>query len=284
MQTLNTNNRSSSSSVSDTLSNCSSIATSNTAPLTTAKNDSASEVHLGHSGTQNEHSDLRGAILNAYHAECEAELLRVENQALKERCSYLEEEAAKPPHCTKPHGMSSRDRGEISRLKADKILAQSKLERSERMRNLLKTDIEQASERYDSMYRYHRREIARLNTRNEALKDGHGLLKSQLDTACTEARTHAKTELAALTSLVAANLERAAFKRQIWELENRCTELRVEASKPTPCSQPHSTSRPRTYSQATTDAATMTEPLQSDIIFALPTPPVTPLPMPLPEP
>ncbi|KAJ2496291.1 hypothetical protein GGI11_008251, partial [Coemansia sp. RSA 2049] len=70
--------------------------------------------------------------------------------------------------------------------------------------------------------------------------------------------------------------------RQIWELQDQCTQLRVEASKPTPCSRPHSISRPRTNSQATVDVATMTEPLQSDTIVTPPTPPATPQPQPQP--
>ncbi|KAJ2505188.1 hypothetical protein H4217_009280, partial [Coemansia sp. RSA 1939] len=201
MQTLNTNSRSSSSSsVSDTLSNRSSIAAFSTAPHMTAENDAAPKVCLGRSDTQNEHADLRKAILNAYHAECEAEFPRKENQLLKERCALLKEDAARPPRCTKPHGMSSRERLEIVRLKGDKSLAQCKLERYERMQNMLKADIERAKERYESMDCYHKRKIDWLNARNEELKSECDSLKGQLDAACTEARTHANAVLAARTS------------------------------------------------------------------------------------
>ncbi|KAJ2589037.1 hypothetical protein GGH99_007605 [Coemansia sp. RSA 1285] len=244
METCNSNNRSSSSSASDTLSN----------------------------------------FLNAYHAECEAEFLRMENQLLKEHCALLEEDAARPPRCTKPHGMSSRERAEIAHLKADKGLAQTRLERSERMQNLLKADIKRAKEQYDGMYRSQRLMVDWLNARNKELKGEIGSLKSQLDAACAEARTRANAELAARTSVVAAANERSALKRQIWELQGQCTQLRVEVSKPTPCSRPHSASRPRTHSQATVDAATMAELLQSDTTAALPTPPTTPQPTPRPEP
>ncbi|KAJ2737691.1 hypothetical protein H4S06_006577, partial [Coemansia sp. BCRC 34490] len=127
MRILNSNNHSSSSSVSDTLSNCSSIAASSTAPRTTAENDAASKACLGHNDTQSEHSDLRKAILNTYHAGCEAEFLRKENQLLKERCALLKKDEARPPRCTKPHGMSSRERLEIVRLKENKSLAQCRL-------------------------------------------------------------------------------------------------------------------------------------------------------------
>ncbi|KAJ2611784.1 hypothetical protein EV177_003312 [Coemansia sp. RSA 1804] len=123
-----------------------------------------------------------------------------------------------------------------------------------------------------------------LNARNKELKDEIGLLKSQLNAACAETRAHANAELAARTSVVAATNERSALKRQIWELQDQCTQLRVEASKPTPCSRPHSASRPRTKSQATVAAATMTEPLQSDTTTALPIPPATSQPTPRPEP
>ncbi|KAJ2514239.1 hypothetical protein H4217_005868 [Coemansia sp. RSA 1939] len=285
METCNSNNRSSSSlSVSDTLSNCSVIVAPNTSSYTTAKNDAAPKVCPGYSDIQSKHSDLRGAILNAYHAECEAEFLRMENQLLKERCALLEEDAARPPRCIKPHGMFSCERAEIAHLKADKGLAQTRLERSERMQNLLKTDIKRAKEQYDGMYRSQRLMVDWLNARNKELKGEIGSLKSQLDAACAEARTHANAELAARTSVVAATNERSALKRQIWELHDQCTQLRVEDSKPTPCSRPHSASRPRTHSQATVDAATMTEPLQSGTTTALPTPPTIPQSTPRPEP
>ncbi|KAJ2758375.1 hypothetical protein H4S06_002728 [Coemansia sp. BCRC 34490] len=132
------------------------------------------------------------------------------------------------------------------------------------------------------MYHSQRLMVDWLNARNKGLNDEINSLKRQLDTACAEAHTHANAVLAARTSAVAATNERSALKRHIWELQDQCTQLRVEASKPTPCSPPHGISRPRTNSQATVDAATMTEPPQSDTIVTPPTPPATPQPQPQP--
>ncbi|KAJ2655692.1 hypothetical protein IWW48_005396 [Coemansia sp. RSA 1200] len=234
MQTFNSNKRSSSSSVSDTLSNCSSIASSNTAPLTSAKN--------------------------------EAELLHKELQEMIEYCAQLENEngslrcqleaAVNPPPCPKFHGMSWRDREMVKRLKEEKSWAECDLKLSESMLNQEEKARKWTMKQINIMEWHHRHEVTRLTGKHKELMGERDSLMRQLDDAQDKISKLNKAELASVAALEA---ERADSRKRIQELEDRCAQLQEDVANTPPCTQQLESSRIRSYSQVSTDAPTMAE-------------------------
>ncbi|KAJ2654053.1 hypothetical protein IWW48_006330 [Coemansia sp. RSA 1200] len=111
---------------------------------------------------------------------------------------------------------------------------------------------------YQTMERYHKRQEARLTSKNQALTAERDSLKQQLDDAHAKVREHTRAELSAV---VALKIERDNSKKQRQELEGRCTQLQEEVANPPPCTRPHDAPRLRSYSQVSADASTLAEPI-----------------------
>ncbi|KAJ2656377.1 hypothetical protein IWW48_005054 [Coemansia sp. RSA 1200] len=121
------------------------------APRAAVTNEATSGVHPRNSNGQHTSSDHRLAILNAHRAECKAELLQDELQAIKKCCERLEhensslrrqlEQAANPPPCTLPHGMTENEYERVELLEESMARLEDSLEQAEVQRSVLEADL-----------------------------------------------------------------------------------------------------------------------------------------------